>query len=253
LGVYLNEPGDLRARLHEVAALGFREVEIAGWHDRRPTEIRKALDEAGLVCKSAHWTMWENDADSTATIDAAVELGLEYLVTPLPSLMGKDWFQANETPAGERAVFEKMTLNDWRWNADWFNHVGGLAQKNNIQFVYQNHGFEFRKLGADIAFQELWRRTEPTRVKFELNCGWAVAGGYDPVEFLQRYGERVYLLHISDVGSRASSAPDAAIGKGVIDWPDVFAAAKAAGVRRYYIATPQRFLGESLKYCTTSL
>ena len=40
-----------------------------------------------------------------------------------------------------------MTVNDWRWNADWFNHVGGLCQKNDVQFVYRNHGSSFGNWG----------------------------------------------------------------------------------------------------------
>src|SRR5262249_10955453 len=147
-GLHIRTDGrDLRSTLREAAAIGFHEVEITSGHDKRPSELRKLFDDAGVVCRSAHWTLWENDADSTATIDAAVELGLEYLVTPLPSLMGKEWFEANETPVGREAVARKMQLNDWRWNADWFNHVGGLCQKNNVQFAYLNHEFEFRKLG----------------------------------------------------------------------------------------------------------
>src|SRR5262249_36852364 len=147
-GIYLGADaleGDPARVLHAVAEVGYREIEIAGLRGIRAAETRKLLDAAGLSCHSAHWTLWGNHADTHATIDSAVELGLEYLVTPLPSLMGKEWFEANETAEGARAVAERMTLNDWRWNADWFNHVGGLAQKNDIQFVYQNHGFEFRK------------------------------------------------------------------------------------------------------------
>lgn len=218
LGLYLDQfDGDLAAILANVAAMGYRDVELGGLRSQRPSELRKLLDHAGLRCKSACWTMWENDADSQDTLDTAVELGLEYMVTPLPSLMGKEWFLANETPAGARAVAERMTVNDWRWNADWFNHVGGLAQKNNIQFVYRNHSFEFAKLGNSTGFEELWQRTEPTRVKFELDCAAATAGGCDPADFLKRYGSRTVLLHIAD---RA-------------DWPGI---QKIAGDRPCYLA-----------------
>jgi sugar phosphate isomerase/epimerase len=237
-GAYLPSPGP---ELSEIAAMGYREIEIAGFRGARAAETRKQLDVAGLVCKSAHWTLWENDADSQATIDSAVELGLEYLVTPLPSLMGKEWFEANETPAGGRAVAEKMTLNDWRWNADWFNHVGGLCQKNDVQFVYQNHGFEFRRLGEGIALDELLRRTDPTRVKIELDCGSAAGAGRDPAEVIAKYGDRIAMLHVSE-------APGLAIGKGSIDWKRVFAAAKSAGVRRYYVAVDAPLMRESYRY-----
>jgi sugar phosphate isomerase/epimerase len=189
LGVYLDltkPPADLPATFRRIAASGYREIEIAGLRDRRPADLRQLLDAAGLSCKSICWEMWENDADSQDTIDAAVELGIEFLVTALPSLMGKEWFETEKPPAGH------MTLNDWRWNADWFNHVGGLAQKNNLQFVYRTHAFDFDKLGDSTGFHELYRRTEPTRVKFELD----VATAPDPAAFLKEYGARTYLFHV---------------------------------------------------------
>jgi sugar phosphate isomerase/epimerase len=234
--------GDLRKTLHEIAAIGYREIEIAGLREMRASDLRRLLDEAGLVCKSAHWTLWEDESHIEATIDAATELGVEYLVTPLPSLMGREWFEANETEAGRRAVLEKMTVNDWRWNADWFNHVGGLAQKTNLQFVYHNHSFEFRKRGAGIEFDELLQRTDASRVRLEFDCGGAASAGYDPVAFLKKYGDRVVMLHVSEV---EASVP---IGRGRIDWQAVFVAAKAAGVRRYFVETPWELARPGYEY-----
>jgi sugar phosphate isomerase/epimerase len=184
LGFYLaRTSADLAVDFRAVAARGYREIELAGLRDRSPAELRKLLDAAGLTCRSACWTMWENDADSQDTLDAAVELGLEYIVTPAPSRMGKEWFE----PARG-----SLTLNDWRWTADWFNHVGGLAQKNNVQFVYRTQASDFAKLGDSTGFHELWSRTEPSRVKFELDCA-----ATPPAEFLHRYGDRTVLLHIA--------------------------------------------------------
>jgi sugar phosphate isomerase/epimerase len=184
LGIYLHEFGrDLAATFREVAARGYRDVELGGLRERPPAELRKLLAAAGLTCKSACWPMWVNDADSQDTLDAAVELGLEYIVTPDPSRMGKEWFE----PARG-----SLTLNDWRWNADWFNHVGGLAQKNNVQFVYRTQATDFAPLADSTGFHELWLRTEPTRVKFELDCS-----ATPPAAFLEKYGSRTVLLHIA--------------------------------------------------------
>ena len=58
-------------------------------------------------------------------------------------------------------------------------------------------------------------------MKLEFDCGAAAAAGHDPVQFLQQHGGRVALLHLT--GPRA-------------DWKRVIAAAKAAGVRRAYVA-----------------
>ncbi len=189
---------DFPGTLRRVAALGFREVELPlETRSRRAADIRKALDDAGLRCVSAHWDMWDDGAETQSAIDAASELGLEYLVTGFPALMTPEGLKPSDgTPADIRMLAEKMTWNDWRWNFDWFNHVGGYAQKANIQFVYHNHGMEFRKFNGVTVLDDLLSRTDPTRVKLELDCVEAERAGQDPVALIGRYGERVAMLHV---------------------------------------------------------
>jgi sugar phosphate isomerase/epimerase len=146
-------------------------------------------------------------------------------------------------------------VNDWRWNADWFNHVGGLVQKYNMQFVYRNHNFEFRKHASGIEFDELLQRTEPSRVMLEFDCGWAAIAGYDPVAFLKRHGDRVAMLHLSEPPRGFTSStgpgapePEAPLGNGTIDWPAVLNAAKAAGVRRSFVDAPPARMRAAYKF-----
>lgn len=246
---------DFRARLREMAAIGFREVELNDIRDLPPLDIRKNVEEAGLVCKSAQWPIWGGDDEIGSALDSATALGLEYMVIPLPKRMGKTTFEPNDTPAGANSVFEQMTVNDWRWCTDWFNHVGGIFQKANIQLVYHTHNFEFRKRGAGIELDEMLGRVNEGRLKIEFDIGYAVAGGCDPVWFLKKYGDRVATLHISDqkpgfpkVLGANPPVPAAVIGKGVTDWKGVLAAAKDADVARWYLDVPPEVLRESYGY-----
>src|SRR6185437_3445966 len=58
LGVQLYTLGDISKTLDEslgqVAAIGYRTVELAGYYGRSPAELRQALDRAGLRCTSSH-------------------------------------------------------------------------------------------------------------------------------------------------------------------------------------------------------
>ena len=47
-------------------------------------------------------------------------------------------------------------------------------------------------------YDELLKRTDPKYVVFEMDCGWVVVGGHNPVEYLSRSPERFPLLHIKD-------------------------------------------------------
>src|SRR5262245_38025041 len=47
-------PKDLDGTLAKIRHMGFREVEGAGLWKRTATDLRKALDSAGLRCQSTH-------------------------------------------------------------------------------------------------------------------------------------------------------------------------------------------------------
>jgi sugar phosphate isomerase/epimerase len=86
-------------------------------------------------------------------------------------------------------------------------------------------------------------QTRPELVTFELDTFWFAIAGADPAAFLERYPNRFQLVHLKDLakgtpGNGSGSAPDeasVAIGSGILRWPDILRAARAAGVARYYI------------------
>jgi len=231
IGLQLSSVGgelrqDLPRTLDRIAAAGFREVELsAELRKLRAQEIRKALDGAGLRCHSAHWDLWDDAEETGTAIDAATELGISYLVTPFPALMTADGLQpVAGTDSDLRMLTSKMTLNDWRWNIDWFNHIGGIAQKFGIQFVYHNHQMEFRRFGDIVVLEDILARTDSGRVKLQLNCPSAAAAGYDPIAFIRRHADRIAMLHVP--------ASDA------VRWRLTVAAARDYGISGVYIAEP---------------
>src|ERR1700735_5199822 len=50
-------PKDYEGTLRQIAALGYREVEAAGFFGRSPSEVKQAMDHAGLRCVSAHYPL----------------------------------------------------------------------------------------------------------------------------------------------------------------------------------------------------
>jgi sugar phosphate isomerase/epimerase len=71
----------------------------------------------------------------------------------------------------------------------------------------------------------------------ELDVGWAVAAGADPVAILNKYQDRVIALHIKDIAKLDADphlATTVAVGQGTIDWKKVVGTAHANGVRHYF-------------------
>ena len=48
-------PNDYAGTLKQLGALGYREVESAGYFNRSTTEVKQAMDAAGLKLVSAHY------------------------------------------------------------------------------------------------------------------------------------------------------------------------------------------------------
>jgi len=169
-------PKDYEGTLKQLAAMGYREVEAAGFFGRSPSEVKQAMEHAGLHCVSAHYSLSQLLPKVDETIQFGKDLGLEYIVCAAPML--KDPSRAKEP--GSRAARESMTLDDWRWNADQFNRIGEKVNAAGMRFAYHNHTPEFR---AEKWCDVLRRTVEvdrPAKVSMELDCGWAVVAGQIP-------------------------------------------------------------------------
>ena len=227
---------DFEGTLKKVADIGYQEVELYSFFDRKAADVRRLLEDAGLRCVSAHYGVPSLRDDLAAKIDYAKELGLQFMICPFPG------FSDPSRARGGSASTDALTLDDWKWNADLFNKVGEEAKRAGLRFGYHNHHIEFREFGGVTVFDELLRRTDPDLVTIELDCGWVKVAGLDPAEFIAKHASRVGLLHVKDV--KAGPAPStrfgppvpfAEVGRGSIDWRKVFEAARKAGVRRYYV------------------
>jgi sugar phosphate isomerase/epimerase len=237
---------DPEGTLRLVASLGFGEVELAGLDGRDPRAIRKSLDDAGLICRSAH-LIYLAQPDVEAGINAASELGLTYLVAPIP--WKRDLSGITPEPGGgpyafALAVVNNLTLDDWKWNADLLNRTGERLRAAGLQLAYHNHNFDFRDFGGVRGYDEMLRLTDPELVKLELDAGWIRVAGIDPLDYLNRYANRVRLLHVRDFApgfdsgthlSLADAPAAAPVGRGVVDYESIIPAALRAGVEGFFI------------------
>ena len=229
-------PKDYEGTLKQLGALGYREVEAAGFFDHTPSQVKLAMDQANLHCVSAHYPMLKLQPQVDEIIQFGKDLGLKYIVCASPML--KDPSRVKD-PAS-RAAREAMTLDDWRWNAEQFNRIGERVNAAGIRFAYHNHMTEFRTENGVVFYDELLRLTDPAKVTMELDCGWMVLGGKNPVDYLTRYPTRFSMLHVKDFklnGWVAGSEPppSAELGRGSIDYGPIFKAAKKADIEHAFV------------------
>ena len=231
---------DLPATLKTVHDIGYREVETAGFAGLSATEFRKRLDDAGLKCVSCHLPLAGGDWQQQ--FDSANLLGARYVVAATMSNQKTGKNGADITGPGDRAAFDAMTRD--------MNSIGAAATKAGLQFAYHNHDFEFKKFGdGQMVFDLLLKQTDKDMVKLEIDCGWMILGGHDPITYMRQHPGRVRMLHIKDFATataRPSTTTDGhqgtELGRGFIDYKPVFAAAQRAGVQHYFVEQEPPFV-----------
>ncbi|MGA2374275.1 MAG: sugar phosphate isomerase/epimerase [Candidatus Sulfotelmatobacter sp.] len=230
-------PKDYEGTLAQLAALGYQEVEAAGFFGHSPSEVKHAMDHAGLRCVSAHYPLRDLMPKVDEVIQFGKDLGLKYIVCASPML--KDPSRVKD-PASQ-AARESMTLDDWRWNAEQFNRIGERVHAAGIRFAYHNHTAEFRSENGTVFYDELLRSTDPAKVTMEMDCGWVVVGGKNPVDYLKRYPARFSMLHVKDFKMGAAAytnsepPPSTELGRGSIDYHPIFEAAKKAPLEHAFV------------------
>ena len=222
-------PKDYEGTLKKVAAVGYKQVEAAGFYDKSASQVKQAMQAAGLQCVSAHYPLTTLQEKFDETLAFAKELGLEYVVCSSPG------FQHPAPAAKFEDSFKNFKLADWRWNAEQFNKVGEKFHAAGLKFGYHNHFMELHKTEGVVPLDELIRQTDPSKVTFEMDCGWVIVGGGNPVDFLHRYPTRISMLHVKDF-TQLNPPKVCELGKGVVHYGPIFhAAAKTGHIKHIFV------------------
>jgi sugar phosphate isomerase/epimerase len=216
-------PKDFDGTLAQVRSAGYTVVEAAGFYNRSAADFRSAMDKAGLRCISAHYTLSLLETQLDSLIEYAHALGLEYMICSSSGGTHRD-------PAAKGPD----TLDDWRWRADEFNRIGEKLKAAGITLGVHNHVPEFAVFDGTIVYDELLRLTDPKLVVFEMDAGWVIAAGYNPIDYLKQSPERFPLMHIKEV----LRGPDGkfhakTVGRGMLDYQPILSA--ATGLKQYFI------------------
>jgi len=121
---------------------------------------------------------------------------------------------------------------------------------------YHNHSQEFRnfpQLNGKAGMAILIEETDPEMIMFELDVFWMTAAGCDPVQWIEKVGGRIPVIHFKDFAMDPKAEMNdmgrapwrfAEIGQGNINWPPIAAACVKAGVQWYCVEQDRTVLDE---------
>jgi sugar phosphate isomerase/epimerase len=221
---------DYEGTMRQLKAIGLRRVQANLTMAGKPSaDQRKLYDAMGFTWESIHAGGDALRGNVQATVDEAKSVGIKNITCSFPLY-----------PVDRAQIMAGPTLDDWKRNAEAFNKAGEVCKKAGLTFAYHNHNLEFRKVGDVVPYDLLLKETDPSLVSMEMDIGWVIAGGGDPVEYLTRYPTRFSSLHIKDLKNEGipnfnMKMTSAIIGRGIVDWKKIRVAAHKSKVERAFL------------------
>lgn len=229
---------DFRGTLKQLADAGFRTIEMcspdgysgAGFAplaNMGAVEMRKIVNDAGLECRSSHFTRQELTERLDARIAFAKELGLTQMILATFGL-------------GDGAP-----MSDWQRAAQELNRIGEQTLKAGIQTGFHNHHNEFRKIDGVLIYDTLLSELDPQLVKMQFQVA-VISIGYNAADYLQAHPGRFISLHLADWS--ATEKRQVPVGQGVVDWKGLYAVAKKGGVKNHFLEMDLDLMKASIPY-----
>lgn len=221
--------------LEEIAGLGFKEIESAGsakgyYYGLTPSEMGKTCKELGMQLTSGHVRL---DDAFEQTMEDAVASGQKYVIcSSMPS--------------------NGQTVDNYKKVAEQFNVAGEACKKLGLKFGYHNHEYEFESENGQVLYDVLMDDTESDLVFMELDLGWVVVAGKDPLYYFDKYPGRFPLWHLKDMDMGKKESTE--FGKGVLDISLMLKNKELSGVEHIYIEqeeyadTPVKSMEHNMNY-----
>lgn len=224
---------DVEATLSRIAAIGYKEVEFAGYFEKTPRQIRDMLARHDLTAPSTHIDLTTISTRVAGVIEDSLIIGHKFIVMPY----------LDDVTRAQPDIYKRV--------ADTLNTVGAAASQAGLQVAYHNHNFEFIPSGGQTGFDILTSSTDPSLVQIELDLCWAVAAGQDPVALFRAHPGRFPMVHVKGLRRKpaaGASAPiaqvlpdvvDVGVAEDIVDWKGIFAQASLGGIEHYFVEHDQ--------------
>jgi len=226
---------DAKGTLKAIAGLGIKQIESAGsdkgyYYGLKPKEMKQICADLGMQLRSGHVHI---DDKWQQTMHDAAEAGQEYLICSSMPTNGQ-------------------TLDNYKRTADAFNKAGQECKEAGLKFGYHNHDYEFEQADGKVFYDVLLDNTDAALVHMELDLGWVVATGNDPIAYFKKYEGRFPLWHLKDMNIAKKHSVE--FGKGGLNIAAMFRSAQQSGMRYFFIEqeeyrfTPLQSMKDNMEY-----
>ncbi|MEI7435426.1 MAG: sugar phosphate isomerase/epimerase [bacterium] len=214
---FLKMPADIEVTLKRVRKIGYENVQLSGIGPIEPAELKRLLDQAGLLAVGHH-TSLQTLRDNLAGLIKDLQLwGCRY------------------TAVAYLGAEERQNGAAWKARAKEMTRFGKLLRKEGITLQYHNHSFEMQRFGGMTGLEILYANSDPRYLQAEIDTHWIARGGGDPAEWCACLKGRLDQVHLKDASMLNDQPIFAEIGEGNLNWPAILKACKQSGVKHYIV------------------
>lgn len=196
---------DVHKALKSVSALGYQQVEFAGFYDIPADVLRNWLTESSLRVFGSHMPC--------DTIEDAFESIVRYHHT-----IGCERITINRNQLYSREAIDAFV--------EQVNRLRPRLLAEGIRLGFHNHHQEFEKnTDGSIAYPHILERTE---LDLQLDVFWSCVVGNDPVAQMDQLGDRLQSIHLKDGRMDGTELP---FGFGEMDLPAIITRANAKKIQ----------------------
>ena len=234
---------DYEGTIRAIAAMGFANVEPAGFPGSSIKEAAKLFNELDIKAPSWHGELPIGD-NKNKILDDAMTLGVKYMITGCPADF-KENYKSIDTV---KAMAEQYCI------------AAEYAAPHNIQVGYHNHDWDLIDVDGKPGYRYFLENT-PETVLWEADLFWVARAGIDPVDFVKEIGPRGKVLHFKDGAVDtdgefteaetedgkimiSNSTPFLPTGTGQVD---LIAAGKVADYAEYIAVELDSYAGDMMK------
>src|SRR5262249_55230559 len=178
--------GDFGGLLGVLKEIGVERIELCspfGYAEFAPladaAQVRKTIEDHGMKCESAHFSLRELRESQQRSIDWAKAIGMTQMA--VATLGG------GSTP----------TMDQVKKAADEYNGIAAVAAKAGIQQLLHNEGFELSSVDGRRTYDILMELLDPNLVKFQFQMS-TISFGFVADEYFTKYPGRFLSMHVQD-------------------------------------------------------
>ncbi|SCZ60521.1 sugar phosphate isomerase/epimerase family protein [Epibacterium ulvae] len=199
---------DQLALLQQLAEMGITQVEGYGGVFAEPESYRRAMDAAGITMPTAHLGVQLFEGGVESVVALTQTLGIKKAFAPY-----LDEAERPTTKEGYAAFAGKLVA------------CAQALAPYGVIYGWHNHDFEFVPLADGSIPMEVMLEAEPS-LHWEVDLGWLLRSGADPVLWLNRYAGQIQAFHIKDIAAEGENLDEdgwADLGAGTLDWAALIA------------------------------